>query len=140
MVLLHPVLYLGAPAPVTKIALSTRPPLRRVGLQLKTLAIRVCYPINKNRNIKLTHPLCLVKYVVLLTSQVEDLEKYVQSLPSSLPPARSAMNAHKMPDSHRPSRRPRSRYRVQFATPIVTAAHTNIVSELTPSINPAPIA
>ena len=38
-------LCLGAPDPDTKIALPPWPPFRRVGLHLKTLAVRVCDPI-----------------------------------------------------------------------------------------------
>ena len=75
----------------------------------------------------------LVNYVAPLTSQVEELENICTIRTSSAQPT---MNNHKMPDSHRPSICPYSRSRVQFATQIDTSAHTNTLSELTPTPPP----
>ena len=66
----------------------------------------------------------------MLTSQVEELEQICSITTISPPPARPAMNAHNMPNSHRPSRCPCRRSRVQFATPLVTAVHTNTNTHL----------
>ena len=95
-------------------------------------------PINQNRNIKLIPPLYLVNYVAPLTSQVEELEQICTITTISSSPAQPTMNNHKMPNSHRPSSRPRSRSCIHFSTPIDTSAHTTTVSK--PSNKHAPIA